>query len=112
MQCILMNEIYKIGIGTTTTANRDDAETIANILLNENLVSCVQIIEGIRSKFIWDGKIQEVTECKLTVKFKLNDTEKIENRIIELHKYDTPQWVYWSANTYSSFHGWVDNPQG
>ena len=57
MQCILMNEIYKIGIGTTTTANRDDAE-LSNILLNENLVSCVQIIEGIKSKFIWDGKIQ------------------------------------------------------
>ena len=112
MQCILMNEIYKIGIGTTTTANRDDAETIANILLNENLVSCVQIIEGIESKFIWDGKIQEVTECKLTVKFKLSDREKIENRIIELHKYDTPQWVYWSADTYNSFHEWVDNPQG
>ena len=80
MQCILMNEIYKIGIGTTTTANRDDAETIANTLLNENLVSCVQIIEGIESKFIWDGKIQEVTECKLTVKFNLKDTEKIEKQ--------------------------------
>ena len=112
MQCILMNEIYKIGIGTTTTANRDDAETIANTLLNENLVSCVQIIEGIESKFIWDGKIQEVTECKLTVKFNLKDTEKIGNRIIELHEYNIPQWVYWSADTYSGFHEWVDNPQG
>jgi len=112
MQCILMNEIYKIGIGTTTTSNREDAETIANILLNEKLVSCVQIMEGIKSKFIWNGKIQEETECKLTVKFNLNDREKIENLIIEQHEYDTPQWVYWSANTYSSYCEWVDNPQG
>ena len=70
------------------------------------LVSCVQIIEGIESKFDWDGKIQEVTECKLTVKFNLKDTERLENKFIDT-EYDIPQWVYWSADTYSGFHEWV-----
>ncbi|HCV17094.1 MAG TPA: divalent-cation tolerance protein CutA, partial [Alteromonas sp.] len=40
-----------------TTDSRQNAETIANQLLEQNLAACVQIMPGMTSVYRWDNQV-------------------------------------------------------
>ncbi len=81
----------KIVLCTTPT---DKADEIADQLLNNRLASCVNVIEKIKSKYWWEGKIQTDNESLLIIKTDDNSNEKIKLFIKSIHPYDVPEIVF------------------
>jgi periplasmic divalent cation tolerance protein len=75
------------------TAPKEKADEIAGKLLEEKLVACVNLIEGIKSKYWWDGKIQTDEETLLIIKTKKELIDPLTTRIKELHPYDVPEII-------------------
>jgi uncharacterized protein involved in tolerance to divalent cations len=76
----------------TTTASEDEAETIAEALLADELAACVQIMP-IRSRYVWNGTVQREAELLLLIKTRAALFELVRGKIRTLHSYDTPEIV-------------------
>lgn len=77
----------------TTTDNREKAKEIASALLRERLAACVQIINGVESMYIWQGKVESQEEFLLFVKTRVVLYERVENLIKALHNYELPEII-------------------
>lgn len=80
------------GVITTTVAQKDDAERLANLLLSERLAACVQIT-AINSRYVWKGETNHEPELMLLIKTRSALFEKVMARIAEEHPYETPELV-------------------
>ena len=74
-----------------TAANRNEAKNIIRILLEEKLIACANMIEGISSFFWWKEKIDEEKEVLVLMKSSKDKFEKLSKRVIELHSYEVPE---------------------
>jgi periplasmic divalent cation tolerance protein len=72
----------------STVPSEQVGTRIAQALLEENLVACVNIVPGVRSMYRWNGAIQQEQEFLLVIKTRDDRYEKLEQRIRELHPYD------------------------
>jgi periplasmic divalent cation tolerance protein len=72
----------------STVPSEQVGEKIAQTLLEENLVACVNIVPGVRSMYRWQGSIQKDQEFLLVIKTRDDRYEKVEQRIRELHPYE------------------------
>ena len=77
----------------TTTDNREVALRLAEELVKERLVACVQIFENVTSIYWWKEKMERAEEFVLLLKTKEEVYEKVERRIKELHNYTTPEVI-------------------
>ena len=76
----------------TTTASKEEADLIANVLINNKAAACVQI-SPIVSIYRWQGKIERENELRLLIKTTDNLYQRVENLIKENHSYKVPQIV-------------------
>ena len=76
---------------TTTTPSRDDADRIAEILVERKLAACVQIIDTIDSTYRWEGKVEKMTEWLCLIKTEKRLYNEVEAAIKEAHPYDVPE---------------------
>ena len=76
-----------------TCPNMDTAEKIANSLVANKLVSCVNIQKFEKSIYLWNWKIEKKEEYLLTMKTRWRFFKKIEKIIKELHTYTTPEII-------------------
>ena len=82
-----------ISIIYTTIDNVQDARKIANYLIEEQLVACVNIIPNVESIYRWKGKIEEEKEFILMAKTVDENVIKTIKRIKELHNYELPDII-------------------
>jgi len=66
---------------------------IANTLVEEQLVACVNIIPKIESVYKWKGKIETDEELVLICKTVDANVKKTIQRIKQLHSYDLPDII-------------------
>ena len=66
---------------------------IAEILVNEKLAACVNIIPEVQSVFRWENKVDNAPENILIIKTTLNLYDILESRIKELHPYELPEII-------------------
>jgi periplasmic divalent cation tolerance protein len=76
-----------------TCRSSRDATDLANVLLEERLVACVNIAGRIRSLFFWEGAPQRESESLLLMKTQRDLFDKLRERVEELHSYDVPEIV-------------------
>ena len=74
-----------------TSCPVDDAVTIANALIEERLAACVQILPPMQSVYHWDGEVTSDVEQLLWIKSTTALTQRLTERLIQLHPYDTPE---------------------
>lgn len=77
----------------TTINNEEDAKKIANYLIEEQIVACVNIIPNVQSIYRWKGKIEEETEFLLIAKTVDENVIKAINKIKKLHNYEIPDII-------------------
>ena len=82
-----------VAVVYTTVDDIRDARKIAYILVEEQLVACVNIIPDIESVYSWKGKIEEESEIILIAKTTDDNVNKTIQRIKTLHSYETPDIV-------------------
>lgn len=88
--------------------NIENAKLIAHILVKEKLAACVNLFNGITSIYEWEGNIEEETEVTLLIKTKLDIVATIENKILELHPYDTPELIQLKVSgSNSKYYDWL-----
>ena len=74
----------------------DDAArgaAIAELLLEERLAACVQRCGPIRSRYRWQGAIEEAEEWLFLCKTTDARVDALVRRVADLHPYDTPEIV-------------------
>jgi periplasmic divalent cation tolerance protein len=77
----------------TTTSSKEEAEKIAQALLKERLVACVNIIENASSLFWWQEKINTEKESLLFMKTSEDLFPKLEEKLRSLHSYEVPEII-------------------
>ncbi|NTW68994.1 MAG: divalent-cation tolerance protein CutA [Chlorobiaceae bacterium] len=76
----------------TTVPDRDEAEHLAEGILENRLAACVQMAD-IRSFFLWEGALQKEDEVALWIKTTDERYSDLEVYILEHHPYDVPEII-------------------
>ncbi|HEX8266099.1 MAG TPA: divalent-cation tolerance protein CutA [Pyrinomonadaceae bacterium] len=84
-----------------TAPNREEAERLAEILVNERLAACVQILPEITSFYHWQGKIERDAEVLILAKTTIDKFLELEKTVRENHGYEVPEIVAVSAEAVS-----------
>ena len=67
------------------------AKQIAGRLVEEKLAACVSLLPSVQSIYFWEGAIQHDAEWLGLIKTQASRYRNLEQRILELHPYDTPE---------------------
>ena len=104
-----MSSASDYGMLLTTVPSRDEAAKIANVLIDEKLAACVQLMP-IESFYRWDGKTQNEAELLLLIKTRTALFETAIARIKAVHPYTVPEIVGlpFSAG-FAGYFGWIDD---
>ncbi len=76
---------------TTSTDTKENAEKIANALVQKRLAACVQIIGPIESIFWWKKKVEKATEWLCIAKTRRDLYKAAESSILNNHTYEIPE---------------------
>lgn len=76
---------------TTTTASREDADRIAQVLVEHRLAACVQVSGPISSHYRWQGNLETSQEWVCTIKTLRSHYQAVEDAIRQLHGYAVPE---------------------
>ncbi|WP_462271004.1 divalent-cation tolerance protein CutA [Desulfobacter sp.] len=73
-----------------TAGSMDEASRIANALVQRRLAACVNIIDGMRSIYEWEGTIQDEGEVVMIAKTHADCLPELEEAVKGMHSYDCP----------------------
>lgn len=76
-----------------TTGTDEEAQKVAEALLEKRKAACVNILSGVRSIFWWQGKLDSAQEILLIVKTKASLVNEIVGLVREVHSYDVPEII-------------------
>ncbi len=76
-----------------TAPAEDEASRIARCLVEEGIAGCINIVNGIRSIYKWQGKIEDDQEVLMIVKTQRHLFDSLKNRVKELHSYTVPEII-------------------
>jgi len=76
-----------------TTANAEEAQQIASLLLSERKAACINIVPRVSSFFWWQGKLESAEESLLIVKTKASVLNQVVSLVKEHHRYDVPEVI-------------------
>jgi len=76
----------------TTVGTEDEAEQLADALVEARLAACVQI-QRVRSVYVWQGETRREPEWLLMAKTRTGRFAELEAFIRERHSYEVPEIV-------------------
>lgn len=90
------------------TCPKNYAERISEELLKLRLIACVNIIQDIKSKYWWEGKICDDFESLLIMKTDSSVIEELIEKIKSLHPYTVPEILVTTVDSgYKPYIDWV-----
>jgi periplasmic divalent cation tolerance protein len=92
----------------TTAGSVEEAERIAAALVERRLSACVQTVGPVRSRYRWQGAIEDAEEWQCVAKTEARRYDEVEAAIRELHSYEEPEIVALPVVAGSAgYLGWV-----
>jgi len=76
-----------------TCPDKDTAEKIAHLLVNDKSAACVNILPGITSIYLWHEQIESAQEHLLLIKAAKSCYPAIEKTIKKQHPYELPEII-------------------
>ncbi len=76
-----------------TTATEEEAHRIAEQLLNQRKVACVNIVPRVDSLFRWQGKLDSAQESLLIIKTRASLLPEIIEMVKKAHSYEVPEII-------------------
>lgn len=90
------------------TVPESEADALAERLLVERLVACVNFIGPLKSRYRWEGEIEEGSEILLLMKTSGVTRSALRRRILDLHSYANPEVLEFEADSgLPAYLGWV-----
>ena len=77
----------------STIGSIEAADKVASVLVEERLVACVNVVQGIRSHYRWEGQTCCDDEILLIIKTTADRAAAACRRLVELHPYEVPEVV-------------------
>ncbi len=68
-----------------------DPLPLARMLVDEQLVACVNVLPPMQSVYRWKGKVEQAAEHQLVMKTTRERVEALKARLVDLHPYDVPE---------------------
>jgi len=76
----------------TTAPSQEVSNQISEAVLNARLAACVSSHE-VKSKYWWQGKLEEATEVQLVLKTRAALVPDLEKTIKGIHPYEVPEFL-------------------
>jgi len=86
-----MSTAYQIIL--CTCPDKDTAEKIACLLVEDRLAACVNILPNITSIYRWQGQLEYAEEQLLLIKANKSSYQAIETTIKKHHPYELPEII-------------------
>jgi len=94
---------------TTITGSKENAEKIANELVQNRYAACVQIVGPITSVYWWKEIVEKAVEWLCIVKTRRDLYEAVESSIQRNHAYEVPEIMAIPfAEGYEGYISWLD----
>ncbi len=77
----------------TTTETKEQAQTIAQALVERKLAACVQVTGAVESTYRWKGSVESSREYLCLIKTREDLFLQIEAAIKKMHSYETPEII-------------------
>ncbi len=74
-----------------STAPTDQAEALAEALVEERLAACVNVTAPVRSIYRWQGKVEKDDERLLIIKTDRAHWPRLRDTLARLHPYEVPE---------------------
>ena len=71
----------------------ETARQIGTVLIETQLAACVSFVPGAQSIYRWQGHTESATETLAWIKTTKNRYPALEQQILALHPYETPELV-------------------
>ncbi|MEQ1530250.1 MAG: divalent-cation tolerance protein CutA [Methylococcales bacterium] len=92
-----------------TCPDQASAEKIAQLLVNEHLAACVNVIPGITSFYAWNNQLQSAQEHLLLIKANQDHYPALETTIKNNHPYELPEIIAISIDQgLPEYLNWID----
>ena len=93
-----------------TTSSEEEATRLGKLLVEQQLVACVNILPKMKSIFWWEGQVSEEEECLMILKTRMPIFKVLEKTIIAQHSYEVPEIIALPIGTGSQpYLSWVYN---
>ena len=73
-----------------TAGSVEEAKSIGQILVGQNLAACVNLLENMTSIYKWEEKLEESQEVIMIAKTRKTLMPKLIEKVNSLHSYDCP----------------------
>ena len=77
----------KIVLNYITAKDRNEAVLIGRQLVTKRLAACVNVLDGMRSVYWWEGKVSESSEAVLIAKTEQRLVKRLTAEVKRLHSY-------------------------
>jgi len=77
----------------TTAGSIDEARSLASALVEERLAACCTLLPAVESIYRWQGKVEKAAETLLLIKTTAERIAALQERMHELHSYETPEFL-------------------
>lgn len=74
-----------------TTKDKEEAERIAQFLLDEHLIACANIASSVVSLFRWMDRVDRAEECLIVMKSRRDLFAEVAENVKRLHSYEVPE---------------------
>ncbi len=74
----------------STAPSREVADALAASLIGKRLAACVNMFDGMRSHYRWEGKVEHTTETAMLIKTQAAHVEAVKQLLHDEHPYDMP----------------------
>jgi len=85
--------MFKSYLVLSTIDSHQEAERIAQLLVEERLAACVNIVPKITSIYRWKEALERATEHLMIMKTAEDRLPSLTQRIKELHPYEVPEVI-------------------
>ena len=93
-----------------TCPDKDTAEKIAHLLVNDKLAACVNILPGMTSVYRWHEQVESAQEHLLLIKANKSSYQAIETAIKKHHPYELPEIIAVAVeNGLPEYLHWIDS---
>jgi len=94
----------------TTCPDKETAEALAHALLEQQVIACANIIEGMTSLYRWEGQIAHEAEVVMLLKTTAERADQVYVYLENHHPYEVPCIISLNPDEcYPPFAAWVNS---